>query len=127
MQTQNSREKPSHVRALNHTHPFLRYRTLVRARLSPLQDRSDYTRTATGSVEYCECDSVKISDSPCDYGNGRWVLTFFWLASGTWGVAVLKNVVTATVTGSVASWWFSPADVGAVNGALYRATHGSFG
>lgn len=74
------------------------------------------------------CDSVQVSDSSCTYsGNARWMLACFWLASTYWGIAVLKNVVTATVTGSVASWWFSPGDVSPVKGAFHRATHGSFG
>lgn len=95
----------------------------------PCQDHTEYTygETAQGVVVSCECDSVQVSDSRCDYGNTRWVLAFFWLLSATWGIAVLKNVVTATATGSVASWWFSPADPSAVRGAFYRATHGSFG
>lgn len=78
-------------------------------------------------MEYCECKSVQISDSPCKYGSQRYILACFWVASGTWGIAVLKNIVTATVTGSVAAWWFTPGDASAVNGAFYRATHGSFG
>eukprot|EP00752_Nemacystus_decipiens_P011598 g10300.t1 len=90
-------------------------------------DRHEYRGSATGFVEYCECDGTQVSDSPCEYGKGRWVLVCFWLASATWGVAVLKNVVTATVTGSVASWWFSPTEPSPVQGAFFRATHGSFG
>lgn len=79
----------------------------------------------------CECygeDSILIAD-PCVFeaGRGSFLLGCFWLASVAWGAAVLQNLVTATVTGSVASWWFSPGDTSIVRGALYRATHGSFG
>eukprot|EP00903_Cladosiphon_okamuranus_P005874 g5810.t1 len=44
-----------------------------------------------------------------------------------YSAAECMDRLTATVTGSVASWWFSPVDVSAVNGAFYRATHGSLG
>ncbi|CAN0233684.1 unnamed protein product, partial [Scytosiphon promiscuus] len=79
----------------------------------------------------CECggeDSILIN-SPCVFeaGRGSFWLGCFWLASVAWGAAVLKNLVTATVAGSVASWWFSPGDKSSVRGALYRATHESFG
>ncbi|CAN0274661.1 unnamed protein product [Scytosiphon promiscuus] len=79
----------------------------------------------------CECggeDSILIN-SPCVFeaGRGSFWLGCFWLASIAWGSAVLRNVVTATVAGSVASWWFSPGDKSSVRGALYRATHESFG
>lgn len=59
--------------------------------------------------------------------SGSFWLEWFWLVSVVWGIAVLRTLVTATVTGSVASWWFSPKDKSSVRGALYRATHGSFG
>lgn len=99
------------------------------ANTAPSQDQTTYAGTGTpgGAVMSCECNSVQVSDGACEYGNARWVLATFWLASCTWGIVVLKNVVTSTVTGSVASWWFSPGSVSAVSGAFYRATHGSFG
>lgn len=67
--------------------------------------------------------------SPCVFrdGRGSFWLGCLWLASGAWGVAVLQNLITATVTRSVASWWFSPGDNSSVRDALYRATHDSFG
>ena len=55
------------------------------------------------------------------------MLLFFWLVTGLWGIAVLRSVVTATVSGSVASWWFAARDRGRVRGAFSRATRGSLG
>jgi len=56
------------------------------------------------------------------------LLSFFWLLSTAWGVAVAHNVVAATVTGSVASWCFSPGQAKeAVRSAFHRAVFGSFG
>ncbi|CAM9256058.1 unnamed protein product, partial [Hapterophycus canaliculatus] len=79
----------------------------------------------------CVCDGEDriLINSPCGFeaGRGSYWLGCFWLASAAWGAAVLQNLVTAMVTGSVASWWFSPGDQTSVRGALYRATHGSFG
>lgn len=77
----------------------------------------------------CMCDGDVVSyNSACAYeGHGFW-LGLFWLASLAWGADVIRNVVTATVIGSVASWWYSAdRDGSPVRGALYRATHGSFG
>ncbi|CAM9643374.1 unnamed protein product [Pylaiella littoralis] len=83
--------------------------------------------TDTGSLS-CQCGGKTILySSTCQFeGNTVW-LACFWLASLGWGAAVIRGVVTATVAGSVASWWFSPGGVSPVRGALYRATHGSFG
>ncbi|CAN0331947.1 unnamed protein product [Ectocarpus sp. 6 AP-2014] len=86
--------------------------------------------TTAGSGLSCHCGGEVIySDSGCEFSGGfpRWVLAAFWLGSVTWVIAVLRNVVTATVAGSVASWWFSPGDTRSVRGAFYRATHSSFG
>ncbi|CBJ28581.1 conserved unknown protein [Ectocarpus siliculosus] len=86
--------------------------------------------TTAGSGLSCHCGGEVISsDSGCEFSSGfpRWVLAAFWLGSVTWVIAVLRNVVTATVAGSVASWWFSPGDTRSVRGAFYRATHSSFG
>ncbi|CAM9400191.1 unnamed protein product [Ectocarpus fasciculatus] len=86
--------------------------------------------TTTGSGLSCHCGGEVISsDSGCEFNGGtqRWLLAAFWLGSFTWGLAVLRNVVTATVAGSVASWWFSPGDTSPVRGAFYRATRSSFG
>lgn len=83
-----------------------------------------------GSPRSCQCRGEVVSyNSSCSFEGqavGFWVMCF-WVASLMWGVCVVKNVVTATVTGSVASWWFSPGDPSPVRGALHRATHGSFG
>ena len=76
----------------------------------------------------CECANEKVSPGGCEYSNNMsWFLTCFWLVSGFWGAAVAHNVVAATVTGSVASWWFSPGDARPVQAAFYRATRVSFG
>lgn len=82
------------------------------------------------SPHSCQCRGEVVSYNSSCYYEGRtigfWV-GCFWVASFFWGASVIKNVVTATVTGSVASWWFSPRDPSPVRGALHRATHGSFG
>lgn len=76
----------------------------------------------------CQCKGQTILySSTCDFEGNDFLLSCFWLAAFAWGAAVFQNVLMATVTGSVASWWFSPRDVSPVRGALYRATHGSFG
>ncbi|CAN0370311.1 unnamed protein product, partial [Hapterophycus canaliculatus] len=51
-----------------------------------------------------------------------------WLCSMAWGCGVIRNVVACTVSGSVASWWFTPEeDTMPVKGAFHRATNSSFG
>lgn len=51
-----------------------------------------------------------------------------WLCAMAWGCGVIRNVVACTVSGSVASWWFSPTeDTTPVKGAFHRATTSSFG
>jgi len=81
-----------------------------------------------GHTKQCWCANKEISaDSLCeDRNDSFWPLIIFWLASGFWGVAVVDNVIAATVMGSVASWWFSPGDAGAGR-AFHRAVTGSFG
>lgn len=64
----------------------------------------------------------------CQFSGLGLPLTVVWLCSMAWGCAVIKNVVAATVSGSVASWWFSPdEDTAPVKGAFHRATTTSFG
>lgn len=75
----------------------------------------------------CVCNGQKISDGECEYRGVGMPLMIFWLLSLAWGCAVFQNVVACMVTGSVASWWFSPEDRSPVKGAFYRATHTSFG
>lgn len=78
----------------------------------------------------CRCSAEEISaDSPCEYGYQGSLLRCFWLLSVVWGVAVLGKVASATVTGSVVSWWFSPGvgSEGAVRGAIWGAVRVSFG
>ena len=77
----------------------------------------------------CECNNRVVSaDSGCNYRNDMSrLVVFFWLASAAWGAAVAHHVTAATVTGSVASRWFSPGDAISVRGAFVRATRGSFG
>ncbi|CAM9494927.1 unnamed protein product [Ectocarpus sp. 4 AP-2014] len=77
----------------------------------------------------CMCGGHVVSyNSACEYEDHGFWLALFWLASLAWGADVIRNVVTATVTGSVASWWYSAdRDACPVRGALYRATHSSFG
>lgn len=73
------------------------------------------------------CGGNKISDGECEFSGLGLPLAGMWLLSMVWGCTVVKNVVAATVTGSVASWWFSPDDAAPVKGAFHRATHSSFG
>eukprot|EP00752_Nemacystus_decipiens_P002056 g1968.t1 len=76
----------------------------------------------------CTCSGVKISDEECEFSGLGFPLTLVWLCSMAWGCAVIRNVVAATVSGSVASWWFSPEeDTTPVKGAYHRATTTSFG
>lgn len=66
----------------------------------------------------------------CDPSGLGFPLMIVWLVSLCWGCAVIKNVVAATVVGSVASWWFTPIEderPAPVRGAFHRATHSSFG
>lgn len=92
------------------------------------QSYTDYTGEGSAPEISCRCGGTTVSTgSYCEYGNQRSVLLFFWLVTGLWGVAVLRSVVTATVSGSAASWWFSARERGRVRGAFSRATHGSLG
>ena len=76
----------------------------------------------------CECKGgIVVYNTTCPYGGRSLTLTWFWLATLLWGGAVFQNVVAATVTGSVASWWYSPRDCKPVRGAFYRAMGPSFG
>lgn len=78
----------------------------------------------------CKCNGHFIDDTVCSYGgggSGGRALTLFWLAIFFWTGEVIRNVVAATVTGSVASWWYTPHIPNPVLGAFYRATGSSFG
>lgn len=76
----------------------------------------------------CMCRGEVISyNSVCSYGGGGGTLMLFWLATLLWSGEVFRNVVAATVTGSVASWWYTPHIPNPVLGAFYRATGSSFG
>lgn len=73
-------------------------------------------------------DAVLNTQEECHRSGLGLPLMIFWLLSLAWGCGVIKNVVACTVTGSVASWWFTPnEDPAPVKGAFYRATHFSFG
>lgn len=90
--------------------------------------------SGSGKTLSCSCNDgeyVSPSGSGCDalYSGrfGATFLGFFWIVSLTWGGMVLRSVVSATVAGSVASWWFSPSDPAPVRGAFLRAMNGSLG
>lgn len=80
-----------------------------------------------GSIS-CQCGGDIVAyNSRCAYSGQSPFLKYFWVASFLWGGAVFQNVVSATVAGSVASWWFYPNASRPVQGAFYRATRSSFG
>merc|ERR1719276_59275 len=59
-------------------------------------------------------------------------VAFLYLLSFYWTHQVLKNIVRATVSGVVGTWWFTPAESGsfcsiAVAGSFIRSTTYSFG
>ncbi|ETW04546.1 hypothetical protein H310_03777 [Aphanomyces invadans] len=56
-----------------------------------------------------------------------YVAYFFLLLSFFWGVQVFKNIIHATVAGTVATWWFSSDSKGATGASLGRATTTSLG
>lgn len=56
------------------------------------------------------------------------IIMFFMLISLYWGVQVISNVVSNTVGGTLATWWFTPhALPKAVSGSFFRACTTSFG
>jgi hypothetical protein len=52
---------------------------------------------------------------------------FLFLLSLYWGLQCIKDVVSVTSGGTVASWWFQPHHPAPVRAALFRATTTSFG
>jgi hypothetical protein len=44
-----------------------------------------------------------------------------------WGMEVCKNVISSTVSGTIACWWFTPSRTRPVRGALFRSLTTSFG
>lgn len=60
-------------------------------------------------------------------GSVNGVLVFALLLAYFWGAFVCANVSHVTVAGTVGSWWFKPADEGAVRGSFARAVTTSFG
>lgn len=56
------------------------------------------------------------------------IIMFFMLISLYWGVQVISNVVSSTVGGTLATWWFTPHALSkAVSGSFFRACTTSFG
>lgn len=81
-------------------------------------------------VVFCRssCPRCRPHQEECEFSGLGLPLLIVWLCSMAWGCAVIKNVVAATVSGSVASWWFAPdEDATPVKGAFHRATTTSFG
>jgi hypothetical protein len=62
-------------------------------------------------------------------GTGAGVALFFMLISIYWGQQVLQNVLTCTISGVVATWWYHPPSHNqkVTTGALYRSMTTSFG
>ncbi|RHY11007.1 hypothetical protein DYB25_004772 [Aphanomyces astaci] len=60
-------------------------------------------------------------------GAGFNVTIFFLLVSVYWGQQVIQNVMTCTVAGTVATWWYNARTESAVAGSLYRSLTSSFG
>jgi len=55
------------------------------------------------------------------------LMIFYFVLSLYWGIQVFRNVVTSTVSGTMACWWFTPKRKIIVAGALFRAFTTSFG
>ncbi|CAM9101232.1 unnamed protein product [Scytosiphon promiscuus] len=93
-------------------------------------DSLDLDESAEGMVaeHSCMCNGTKISDEECEFSGLGLPLMVVWLCSMAWGCGVIRNVVACTVSGSVASWWFTPEeDSMPVKGAFHRSTNSSFG
>jgi hypothetical protein len=55
------------------------------------------------------------------------LMIFLFLLSLYWGLQCIKDVVSVTSGGTVASWWFQPHHPAPVRASLFRATTTSFG
>lgn len=80
---------------------------------------------SSGSSEYSSGDQSDLS-SLGSFVAFLFVLSFYWTHQ------VLKNIVRATVSGVVGTWWFSPEEAGsfcstAVSGSFIRSTTYSLG
>lgn len=60
-------------------------------------------------------------------GIGTGFILFAMLVSLYWGQQVLQNILTCTVAGVVASWWYRSGEDGITVGALYRSVTTAFG
>ena len=62
-------------------------------------------------------------------GGGGWAMFVYLLMilQLLWGIEVVKNVVSSTVSGTLACWYFTPTRGNHVGGALFRAVTTSFG
>lgn len=54
-------------------------------------------------------------------------VTFLFLLSLYWGLQCIKDVVSVTSGGTVATWWFQPGHPAPVRGSAFRALTTSFG
>lgn len=61
-----------------------------------------------------------------NHGPGGFII-FLFLLSLYWGIQVCRNVVSTTVSGTMACWWFTPSRKAIVAGALFRSFTASFG
>jgi len=55
------------------------------------------------------------------------IAMFLMSISLYWGTQVFTNIVSSTVSGTVAVWWFQPSREAPVRGSLFRACTTSFG
>ncbi|RHY32985.1 hypothetical protein DYB32_002007 [Aphanomyces invadans] len=72
------------------------------------------------------CEKEESHGTLCG-GTGFNVAIFFLLVSVYWGQQVIQNVMTCTVAGTVATWWYNTHTDRAVAGSLYRSLTSSFG
>ncbi|RQM29073.1 hypothetical protein B5M09_002014 [Aphanomyces astaci] len=78
-------------------------------------------------TNYCTSGVCKEPNVYAQLKSTSYVAYFFLLLSFFWGVQVFKNIIHATVAGTVATWWFSSDSKGATGASLGRATTTSLG
>jgi hypothetical protein len=73
-------------------------------------------------------DDVTDNGEGDDDGNSMTGIAFFlFTLSLYWGIQVCRNIVSSTVAGTIACWWFTPHRSKIVAGSLFRAFTSSFG
>jgi hypothetical protein len=81
-------------------------------------------------------DMQQVAEARAAHGHGHgdgddenmnmWVFAVL-LCQLFWGIEVCKNLISSTVSGTLACWWFTPSRRHPVRGAVFRALSTSFG